>query len=45
MKFAITILVFAAALPQLLGQQDGSNERNRLLFTTQTFGGNGRSRA
>jgi cytochrome c peroxidase len=43
MKFAITILVFAAALPQLLGQQDGSNERNRLLFTTQTFGGNGRT--
>jgi cytochrome c peroxidase len=40
MKSAITILVFAAALSQLPGQQDG---RDRRLFTTETFGGNGRT--
>jgi hypothetical protein len=43
MKFAITILAFAASLSQLLGQQDDLSERNRRLFTTETFGGNGRT--
>lgn len=43
MKSAITILVFAAALSQLRGQQDDPSERNRRLFTTETFGGNGRT--
>ena len=43
MKSAITILVFAAALSRLLGQQDDPSERNRRLFTTETFGGNGRT--
>jgi hypothetical protein len=43
MKSGITILVFAAALSQLLGQQDDPSERNRRLFTTETFGGNGRT--
>ncbi len=43
MKSAITILVFAAALSRLLGQQDDPSQRNRRLFTTETFGGNGRT--
>jgi cytochrome c peroxidase len=43
MKSAIKILVFAAALSPLLGQQDDASERNRRLFTTETFGGNGRT--
>jgi hypothetical protein len=43
MKSAITILVFAAALSRLQGQQDDPSERNRRLFTTETFGGNGRT--
>lgn len=45
MKSAITILVFATAISPLQAQQsipDGS-ERNRRLFTTETFGGNGRT--
>jgi hypothetical protein len=44
MKSAISILVFAAASAQLSGQSiPVPSERNRLLFTTQTFGGNGRT--
>src|SRR5215468_7927110 len=45
MKSAITIFVFAAAVLQLPGQQSSpdSSERNRRLFTTETFGGNGRT--
>jgi hypothetical protein len=44
MKSAITILVFGAALSALLAQDGpGSSERNRQLFTTETFGGNGRT--
>jgi len=43
MKSGITIFVFAAALSRLLGQQDDSSERNRRLFTTEIFGGNGRT--
>lgn len=45
MKPAITILISAAAMSCLLAQQDGpdSSERNRRLFTTATFGGNGRT--
>src|SRR5579863_7783915 len=45
MKSTITILVLAAAWFQLPGQQSGtdSSERNRRLFTTDTFGGNGRT--
>ena len=42
MKFAITTLILAAAFPSLLAQPDTS-ERNRRLFTTETFGGNGRT--
>jgi cytochrome c peroxidase len=42
MKFAITILVLGTALLQ--GQQEpDAGERNRRLFTTETFGGNGRT--
>ena len=40
-KSAFTILVFAAALS--LSGQDDNSERNRRLFTTETFGGNGRT--
>jgi hypothetical protein len=43
MKSAVTILIFA---PMLLSGQQGdpdTSERNRLLFTTDTFGGNGRT--
>jgi hypothetical protein len=45
MKSAVTILLFAAAFSPLQAQQSGSDpsERNRLLFTTETFGGNGRT--
>jgi cytochrome c peroxidase len=44
MKSAITILVFASALSQLPGQQTNDpSERNRQLFTKETFGGNGRT--
>jgi cytochrome c peroxidase len=43
MKSAITILVFAAALSRLLGQQANPTGQNRKLFTTETFGGNGRT--
>jgi len=45
MKSAITMVVFAAAVSGLLAQQDGPNstERNRQLFATETFGGNGRT--
>lgn len=43
MKYATTTLVLAAALSQLFGQQSDSSERNRRLFTTETFGGNGRT--
>ena len=45
MKSAMTILIFAAAFSPLQAQQSGSDpsERNRLLFTTETFGGNGRT--
>lgn len=45
MKPAITLLIFAAALSQLPGQQNAPtpSQRNRQLFTTATFGGNGRT--
>jgi cytochrome c peroxidase len=45
MKFAIAILVFANAFSGLQAQQSTPNtsERNRRLFTTETFGGNGRT--
>jgi cytochrome c peroxidase len=45
MKATIAILVLAAAFSRLPAQQssDDSNEKNRLLFTTETFGGNGRT--
>src|SRR3954470_22847291 len=45
MKATITILVLAAAFSSLQAQQGSSDlsERNRRLFTTKTFGGNGRT--
>jgi len=45
MKATVTILVLAAAFARLPAQQgsDDSNEKNRRLFTTETFGGNGRT--
>jgi cytochrome c peroxidase len=43
MRFAITILFLAAALSGSWGQQNDNTERNRRLFTTETFGGNGRT--
>ena len=45
MKSPITILVFAGVFSGLLAQQDGPSvsNRNRQLFTTETFGGNGRT--
>ena len=44
MKSAITILIFAAAF-SLQAQPDtaATGEQNRLLFTRETFGGNGRT--
>ena len=41
MRAAITILVLAAAISSLQAQQSGddSSEKNRRLFTTETFGG------
>jgi cytochrome c peroxidase len=44
-NIAITILVFATAFSRLRGQQSSpdTSERNRHLFTTETFGGNGRT--
>ena len=45
MRIGITILVFATAFPQLQAQQSSpdTSERDRRLFTTETFGGNGRT--
>ena len=45
MKATITILVLAAAFSSLPAQQSSSHlsEKNRRLFTTETFGGNGRT--
>jgi cytochrome c peroxidase len=45
MKATITILVLAAAFSRLPAQQssDDVSEKNKLLFTTATFGGNGRT--
>lgn len=43
MKSGITILVFAAVLSRVSGQQEDPSERYRRLFTTDTFGGNGRT--
>src|SRR4051812_40581720 len=45
MRTTITILVLAAAFSSLPAQQssDDSSEKNRRLFTTETFGGNGRT--
>jgi cytochrome c peroxidase len=46
MRATITILVLAAAFSSLQAQQSGSDdlsEKNRRLFTTETFGGNGRT--
>src|SRR3954449_1761152 len=45
MKATITILVLAAAFSSLQAQRssDDLSERNRRLFTTETFGGNGRT--
>ncbi len=46
MKATVTILVLAAAFSNLQAQRSSSddlNEKNRLLFTTKTFGGNGRT--
>ena len=45
MKATITILVLAAAFSSLQAQQGSSDlsEKNRRLFTTETFGGNGRT--
>src|SRR5215469_48260 len=42
MKSVVTILVFVAGVSRVLGQEDPS-ERGRRLFTTETFGGNGRT--
>src|SRR6478672_3553707 len=45
MKATITILVLAAAFSSLQAQRsrDDLSEKNRRLFTTETFGGNGRT--
>ena len=45
MKATITILVLAAAFSSLQAQRSSSDlsEKNRRLFTTETFGGNGRT--
>jgi cytochrome c peroxidase len=45
MRGTVTILILAAAFSRLPAQQrsDDSSERNRRLFTTETFGGNGRT--
>jgi len=45
MKATITILVLAAAFSRLPAQQGGDDlsEKNARLFTTETFGGNGRT--
>ena len=45
MRFAITILVLATAFSRLQAQQSSpdTSERNRRLFTADTFGGNGRT--
>jgi cytochrome c peroxidase len=44
MKSVLAILILAAAWSPLAGQQGPDpSERNRQLFTTQTFGGNGRT--
>ena len=45
MKATITILVFAAAFSSLQAQQSSSDlsGKNSRLFTTETFGGNGRT--
>lgn len=45
MKSAITILAFATAFFRLQAQQSSpdTSEKNRRLFTTETFGGNGRT--
>ena len=45
MKATITILVLAAAFSSLQAQQSSSDlsEKNSRLFTTETFGGNGRT--
>src|SRR6516225_1556335 len=45
MRSTVTILVLAAAFSSLQAQQrsDDSSEKNRRLFTTETFGGNGRT--
>src|SRR5664279_2487869 len=45
MKATITILVLAAAFSNLQAQRSSSDlsEKNRRLFTTETFGGNGRT--
>ena len=42
MNFAITILVLGTALLQAQEEPDAA-ERNRRLFTTETFGRNGRT--
>src|SRR3974390_1838825 len=42
MKVAIAIVLFVATFSRLQAQPDTS-ERNRRLFTTETFGGNGRT--
>jgi hypothetical protein len=45
MRTTITILVLAAAFSSLQAQPSNADlsEKNRLLFTTETFGGNGRT--
>src|SRR5580765_6905645 len=45
MRTTITILVLAAAFSSLQAQRSSPdlNEKNRLLFTAETFGGNGRT--
>jgi cytochrome c peroxidase len=45
MKATMSILALAAAFSSLQAQQSSSDlsERNRRLFTTETFGGNGRT--
>src|SRR5215469_16556156 len=45
MRATITILLLAAAFSSLQAQQSGDDlsEKNRRLFTTETFGGNGRT--
>ena len=45
MRGTVTILVLAAAFSRLPAQKssDDLSEKNRRLFTTETFGGNGRT--